>query len=71
MLVLSRKKKQRIVIKGNITVTVLEIRGGKVRLGIIAPRDIPVHRLEVHRIIQQQAEAQRSPEPCVGIAEKG
>ena len=67
MLVLSRKKNEKIVIAGNITVTVVEVRGDKVRLGIIAPRHIPVNRQEIQQAIQKQAEAQRSPEPCVGI----
>ncbi len=47
MLVLSRKKDESIVINNDVTVTVIEIRGDKVRLGIVAPRDIPVHRQEV------------------------
>ena len=71
MLVLSRKKAEQIVIDGNITVTVLEIRGDKVRLGITAPRHIPVNRQEIQQALQKQPEAQRSPEPCVGIAGNG
>ncbi len=47
MLVLSRKKNERIVINNDITVTVVEIRGDKVRLGIVAPKEVPVHRQEV------------------------
>jgi len=47
MLVLSRKKNESIVINDDITVTVVEIRGDKVRLGIVAPKEIPVHRQEV------------------------
>ena len=47
MLVLSRKKNESIVIDEDIVVTVVEIRGDKVRLGIEAPRNIPVHRREV------------------------
>lgn len=49
MLVLSRKCGEQIVINENITVTVLEIRGGKVRLGIEAPPEVSVHRREVAR----------------------
>ncbi len=48
MLVLSRKKNESIIIDGSITVTVVEIRGDKVRLGISAPRDIPIHREEIY-----------------------
>lgn len=48
MLVLSRRTNESIVIAGNITVTVLEIRGDHVRIGIDAPREITVHREEIH-----------------------
>jgi carbon storage regulator len=51
MLVLSRKKNESIIINDNITVTVIEIRGDKVRLGIEAPRDVTVHRREVYEAI--------------------
>jgi carbon storage regulator len=47
MLVLARKRKESIVI-GDITITVVEIRGGKVRLGIDAPKKVPVYRSEVY-----------------------
>ena len=56
MLVLSRKKNESIVINENIVVTIVEIRGDKVRLGIEAPRDIPVHRREVLDAILQEQE---------------
>ena len=51
MLVLSRKKNESIIIDNNIVVTVVEIRGDKVRLGIVAPKDVPVHRQEVYEQI--------------------
>jgi carbon storage regulator len=54
MLVLSRKDNESIVINNNITVTVVEIRGDKVRLGIVAPKDVPVHRQEVYDLIQSK-----------------
>lgn len=54
MLVLSRKKNECIVIDDHITITVVEIRGDKVRLGIDAPKDITVHRREVYEAIQSQ-----------------
>ena len=57
MLVLSRKKNECIVIADTITVTVVEIRGDKVRLGIEAPRDVPVHRQEVFDAIHGKTEA--------------
>jgi carbon storage regulator len=54
MLVLSRKKNESIVINDDITVVVIEIRGDKVRLGIEAPKEVPVHRREVYDAIRQQ-----------------
>jgi len=57
MLVLSRQRDQEIVIGDDIVVTVIEIRGDKVRLGIKAPVEIPVHRHEVYEMIQRKAAA--------------
>ena len=54
MLVLSRKKNESIVINDSIVITVVEIRGDKVRLGIEAPREVPIHRSEVHAAIVAQ-----------------
>ena len=51
MLVLSRKENESIVIRGDIVVTVIDVRGGKVRLGIEAPREIPVNRREIQDAI--------------------
>ncbi len=53
MLVLSRKKNESIVIRDDIVVTVVEVRGDKVRLGIDAPKDVPVHRREVYDAIKK------------------
>ena len=61
MLVLSRKKNESIVIDDNIIVTVVEIRGDKVRLGIQAPKEIPVHRSEVHAAIHSEQLRQEPP----------
>lgn len=56
MLVLSRKLDEAIVVDGRITVTILDISGNTVRLGIEAPREVPVHRGEVHAsIVAQQS----------------
>lgn len=60
MLVLSRKRNEQIVINDNIVVTVVDIRGDKVRLGIEAPTDIPVNRQEVHDAIQRNAKQKRA-----------
>src|SRR5207248_11673838 len=51
MLVLSRKKNESIVINNDIVITVVDIHGDKVRLGIEAPKDVPVHRQEVYEAI--------------------
>ena len=51
MLVLTRKKNESIIIDNSITITVIEIRGDKVRLGVDAPNEIPVHRREVYDAI--------------------
>ena len=52
MLALSRKKNEALVINNNIEVTVLEIKGEQVKLGISAPREVPVYRKEVYVQIQ-------------------
>lgn len=56
MLVLSRKRNESIVIDGSIVITVVEIRGDKVRLGIEAPREVPIHRQEIFAAIAAEAE---------------
>jgi carbon storage regulator len=54
MLVLSRHRDESIMIGDDIVVTIVDIRGDKVRLGIDAPQDIPVHRQEVYEAIQRE-----------------
>lgn len=54
MLVLSRKRDESIVIGDNIVLTVVDIRGDKVRLGIEAPKEVPVHRQEVWEAVQRE-----------------
>jgi carbon storage regulator len=65
MLVLSRKKNESIVINNDITIVVVEIRGDKVRLGVEAPKEVPVHRREVfdaiHRAAETPAESTDAP----------
>jgi carbon storage regulator len=58
MLVLSRNTDESIVIGNDITITVLAIQGDKIRLGIDAPKEIPVHRLEVYQAIVKQQNSQ-------------
>ncbi len=63
MLVLSRKKNESIVINNDITIVVVEIRGDKVRLGVEAPKEVPVHRREVYEAIKRNELAQHSDVP--------
>jgi carbon storage regulator len=58
MLVLSRKKNESIVINNDITIVVVEIRGDKVRLGVEAPKEVPVHRREVYDAIKRNEAVQ-------------
>jgi carbon storage regulator len=76
MLILSRRTNESIVIGTDIHITVLEIRGDQVRIGITAPREVTVHREEVHREIMEQnrsaaaarhvAEVAQLPRPTEG-----
>ena len=54
MLVLSRQRDESIIIGDNIVITVVDVRGDKVRLGIEAPREVSVHRREVYEAIQRE-----------------
>ena len=66
MLVLSRKRNESIVINNNITITVVDVRGDKVRLGIQAPKEMPIHRPEIHQAITQEPKE----EPAEKLDEK-
>jgi carbon storage regulator len=68
VLILSRRTNQSIVIGGDVVVTVLEVRGDQVRLGVRAPREVTVHREEVHREI---LEANRSAAGAARRADVG
>ena len=75
MLVLSRQRDETIMIGDDVQVTVVDIRGEKVRLGITAPSHIPVHRKEVYEAIQREnaatAEAKgQPPEQVESLAHK-
>lgn len=54
MLALSRKKNEAIIVNNNIEITVLDIRGDQVKLGIAAPKEIPIYRKEVYIQIQNE-----------------
>ena len=60
MLVLSRKRDESIIIGENIVLTIVDIRGDKVRLGIQAPSTVPVHRKEVHDAMKLESERAKS-----------
>ena len=64
MLVLSRHRDESIMIGDEIVVTIVDIRGDKVRLGINAPSSIPVHRQEVFDAIQREAQQQGNVDPA-------
>lgn len=69
MLVLSRTRDESIIIGDNVVVTVVDVRGDKVKLGIEAPQDISVHRREVYEAIQRenQQAAKLRPEETRGL----
>lgn len=54
MLVLSRQKDESIMIGDDVVILVVDVRGKEVRLGIVAPKEIPVHRKEVYAAIQRE-----------------
>lgn len=56
MLVLTRKLGEKLMIGDEVSVTIMEIRGNQVKIGVDAPRNVPVHREEVYRLIKEQNE---------------
>jgi carbon storage regulator len=56
MLALTRKKGEALVINNNIEITVIEVRGDQIKLGITAPKDVPIYRKEVYLQIQKENE---------------
>jgi carbon storage regulator len=73
MLVLSRQRDETIMIGDEVEITVVDIRGDKVRLGITAPRRIQVHRKEVYEAIKRENRqaSQLSPHDVSGVVERG
>ena len=62
MLALSRKKNEALVINNNIEITILDIKGDQVKIGISAPKQIPIYRKEVYLQIQESNKAAMAPE---------
>jgi len=62
MLVLSRQKDESIMIGDDVEITIVDVRGDKVRLGITAPKEIPVHRMEVYEAIQREKREKQAQE---------
>jgi carbon storage regulator len=63
MLVLSRQRDESIVIGDNVVITIVDVRGDRVRLGIDAPREVTVHRREVYDAIQRENREAASIDP--------
>jgi len=62
MLVLSRQKDESIMIGDDVEITIVDVRGEKVRLGIAAPKSIPVHRREIYDAIQREKQEKEPPQ---------
>ena len=62
MLALSRKKNEALVINNNVEITILDIKGDQVKVGITAPKEVPIYRKEVYLQIQAENKASFSPE---------
>ena len=71
MLVLSRKKNESIIINDDITIVVVEIRGDKVRLGVEAPKEVPVHRNEVYEAIRRNQGPEQRTRRRAGCDQRG
>ena len=68
MLILTRRVGETLMIGDNVTVTVLGVKGNQVRIGINAPKDLPVHREEIYQRIQrEQAGGVAPPEPAPNV----
>ena len=63
MLILTRKSGQNIIIDDKVKITVLEIKGNQVRIGVTAPRDVAVHREEIYHLIKNQDPDSNPPPP--------
>ena len=62
MLVLSRQRDESIMIGDDVEIIIVDVRGDKVRLGITAPKEIPVHRREIYDAIQREKNQKKEPQ---------
>lgn len=69
MLALSRKKNEALVINNNVEVTILEIKGDQVKIGISAPKEVPIYRKEVYLQIQQENAEAAETEGLAALAD--
>jgi len=69
MLALTRKKGEALMINNNIEITILEVRGDQVKIGISAPKDVPIYRKEVYLQIQEENKASFSTEALDALKE--
>ena len=69
MLALSRKKNEALVINNNIEITILEVKGDQVKIGITAPKEIPVYRKEVYLQIQEANKEAMTTEGMENLAD--
>ena len=69
MLALTRKKGEALMVNNNVEITILEVRGDQVKIGISAPKDVPIYRKEVHVQIQKENEAATSAEAIAALNE--
>jgi carbon storage regulator len=69
MLALTRKKGEALMVNNNVEITILEVRGDQVKIGIAAPKDVPIYRKEVYLQIQEENKASFSPEGLDALKE--
>ena len=69
MLALSRKKNEAIIVNNDIEITVLDIRGDQVKIGIAAPKEVPIYRKEVYLQIQQENKDSQEATDVAGVDE--
>jgi carbon storage regulator len=69
MLVLSRQRDESIMIGDDVEITIVDVRGDKVRLGITAPKSIPVHRREIYDAIQREKDKKNGTDGSNGDSE--